>query len=84
MNKRVRTAKLLLVAGLCLGLSACIGTAVGVVVDTAIEVAKVPFKVGGAVIDVVSGDDDKDEKEKNPKDREEQRLAPGQKQGDGH
>jgi hypothetical protein len=27
-------------------------------VDVAIEVAKVPFKVGGAVIDVIGGDDD--------------------------
>lgn len=42
---------------LSLGLSACVGTVVGAVVDTTIEVAKVPFKVGGAVIDVVTGDD---------------------------
>ena len=34
-------------------LSGCVSTVVGAVVDTAIEVAKVPFKVGGAVIDVV-------------------------------
>ncbi len=46
---------------LCLVLSGCIGTAVGVVVDTAIEVAKIPFKVGSAVVDVVSGDDDEDD-----------------------
>lgn len=31
-------------------------TAVGVVAGTAIGVAKVPFQVGGAVVDVVSGD----------------------------
>jgi uncharacterized membrane protein YtjA (UPF0391 family) len=30
-------------------------TAVGVVAGTAIGVAKVPFQVGGAVVDVVSG-----------------------------
>lgn len=46
---------------LCLALSGCIGTAVGVVVDTTIEVAKIPFKVGAAVVDVVSGDDDEDD-----------------------
>ena len=34
------------------------GTAVGVATGTAIEVAKVPFKVGGAAVDVVAGDDD--------------------------
>lgn len=33
------------------------GTAVGVATGTAIEVAKVPFKVGGAAVDVVAGDD---------------------------
>jgi hypothetical protein len=37
-----------------------VGTAVGVVTDVAVEVAKVPFKVGGAAIDVVTGDDDEE------------------------
>lgn len=32
------------------------GAAVGTVAGTAIGVAKVPFQVGGAVVDVVSGD----------------------------
>jgi hypothetical protein len=41
---------------ICGSLSACIGTVVGVVVDTAIEVVKVPFKVGRAVIDVATPD----------------------------
>ena len=41
-------------------LSGCIGTIIGTTVDAAIEVAKVPFKVGGAVVDVVTGDDDND------------------------
>ena len=41
---------------ICGSLSACIGTVVGVVVDTAIEVVKVPFKVGRAVIDVAIPD----------------------------
>lgn len=48
------------------GLSACVlGTVVGVVADTAIEVAKVPFKVGGAVIDAVSDDEDEEIEEDN-------------------
>ena len=43
--------------------SGCVGTVIGAASDAVIEVAKVPFKVGGAVVDVVSGDEDeKDEK----------------------
>lgn len=34
--------------------SACVSTVVGGAVDVAIEVAKVPFKIGGAVVDVVT------------------------------
>lgn len=41
-------------------LSGCVGMVVETVTDTAIAVAKVPFKVGAAVIDVASGDDDGD------------------------
>ena len=33
--------------------SACVGTIVGEAVDVTIEVAKIPFKVAGAVLDVV-------------------------------
>lgn len=44
--------------------SGCVGTIIGATADAAIEVAKVPFKVGGAVIDVATGDDDDDD-EKN-------------------
>ena len=36
----------------------CVGTIIGTAADVAIETAKVPFKVGGAVIDVVTDDDD--------------------------
>ena len=41
-------------------LSGCVGVVVGAVVDTTIEVAKVPFKVAGAAVDVIvpDGDDD--------------------------
>jgi len=44
--------------GLCLLLNSCLGTLVGVAVDTTIEVAKVPFKVAGAAIDLALPDDD--------------------------
>ena len=37
--------------------SACVGRIVGEAVDVTIEVVKVPFKVAGAVVDVVTKDD---------------------------
>lgn len=56
--------KLCLLLILCAGSSGCIGTAIGQTTSAAIEVAKVPFKVGGAVIDVATGDDDDEKKDK--------------------
>lgn len=38
-------------------LSACAGTVIDTATDAAIAVAKTPFKVGAAVVDVVSDDD---------------------------
>jgi len=38
--------------------TACVSTVVGEAVDLTIEVVKVPFKVAGAAVDVVTGDDD--------------------------
>ena len=38
-----------------------VGTAVGVVTTVAIETAKVPFKVTGAVIDVATEDDEEED-----------------------
>ena len=42
-------------------LSGCVGTAIETATDTAIAVAKVPFKVGAAAADVVSGDDEEED-----------------------
>ena len=53
--------RVLITAVLMLNLSACLGTVVGAAVDVSLEVAKVPFKVAGAAIDVVTDDEDKDE-----------------------
>ena len=52
-------------------LSACVGRVVGAVVDTTIEVAKIPFKVGGAVIDVATPDKKKQSK-RNDDDEDEE------------
>ena len=54
----MRCALLVLVA---LPLSACLGTVVGTAVDVTIEAAKVPFKVGAAVVDVATSDDEDDD-----------------------
>ena len=50
-------AVLILSAWICVG---CVGTVVGAATDVAIEAAKVPFKVGGAIKDGVSKDDDEE------------------------
>ena len=49
-----------MVVALCLLLFSCVGAVVGAVVDTTIEVAKVPFKVAGAAVDLTVPDDDDD------------------------
>ena len=45
---------------ICLSLSACAGAVVGAAVDTTIEVAKVPFKVAAAAIDLLIPDADRE------------------------
>ncbi|MBU0657008.1 MAG: hypothetical protein KJ914_17935 [Gammaproteobacteria bacterium] len=41
---------------LLLTLQGCAGQLIATTADVAIETVKVPFKVGGAVVDVVTGD----------------------------
>jgi hypothetical protein len=59
--------KIILLPVLLFALSGCLATAVSTAVDVGIEVVKVPFKVGGAIYDGVTGDDeetsDKDQKD---------------------
>jgi hypothetical protein len=50
---------------LMFSLTACLGTVVGAAVDVTLEVAKVPFKVAAAVIDVATDDTDKNNEEKD-------------------
>ena len=54
--------KIPLIVAICLMIQGCIGTIVGTTADVAIEVAKIPFKVAGAVVDVASGDGSKKKK----------------------
>ncbi len=58
MNKKNQILSILLLFFLLQG---CAGTVVGTAVDVTIEVVKIPFKVGGAIIDGVTGDDDDDD-----------------------
>ncbi|MBC52601.1 MAG: hypothetical protein CMQ34_02075 [Gammaproteobacteria bacterium] len=54
--------RLLTAAAMIILLTGCLGTVVGTAVDVTLEVAKVPFKVAGAAVDVATGDDeDKDD-----------------------
>ena len=55
-----RRFRSLMLVALCLLLFSCVGAVVGAVVDTTIEVAKVPFKVAGAAVDLAVPDDDDD------------------------
>ena len=53
--------RILFIIALALSLQGCVGLVIGAATDATIAVAKVPFKVGGAVLDVVTGDDEDDE-----------------------
>lgn len=57
-SNSVRKARLLPVLAIFLLVNSCIGSIVGVAVDTTIEVVKVPFKVAGAAIDLAIPDGD--------------------------
>ncbi len=63
MNRKfcARSSRTLLVLVATLLLTSCVGAVVGAVVDTTIEVAKVPFKIAGAAVDLVIPDKNKDE-----------------------
>lgn len=60
LTVQFRKLRSIMVAALCVLLFSCVGAVVGAAVDTTIEVAKVPFKVVGAAVDlaVPDGDDD--------------------------
>ena len=53
--------KLFCVISIILSLQSCVGIIVGTAVDTTIEVAKVPFKVVGAAVNLDDDDDDDDD-----------------------
>ena len=61
-SPKVRTIACFLVLLMLQGCaSTVVGTAVGTVTTLAVETAKVPFKVAGAAIDVVTDDEDEED-----------------------
>jgi hypothetical protein len=38
-------------------MSGCVSTIIGATTDAAIEVVKIPFKIGGAAVDMMRGED---------------------------
>lgn len=58
MKKFLNLALLLL---LSLYLQGCVGLLIETTTDATLAAAKVPFKVGGAVVDVVSGDEEEED-----------------------
>lgn len=44
-------------------LTGCLGTVAGTAVDVTLEVAKVPFKVVGAAVDVATPEEDEDDED---------------------
>ena len=58
-NRAFRNVFVLALFGVLL--QGCLGTVVGTAVDVTLEVAKVPFKVAGAVVDVATPEDDEDD-----------------------
>ena len=67
-SKLSKTIFMLLFIG---SLSGCVSTIVDAAFDTTIAVAKVPFKVAGAAVDVVAGDGKKGKDDESEKSGEE-------------
>ena len=57
----MRTIALLLAVTILQGCTTLVGATVGTATTVAVEVAKVPFKVAGAAIDVATDDEDEDD-----------------------
>lgn len=53
--------RILMIAAISATGTGCVGAVVGAATDVVIETAKVPFKVGGAAIDVATPDKKKKE-----------------------
>lgn len=57
----IKVARLLMLSCVLL-LPSCVGLVVGSTVDATVAVAKIPFRVAGAAVDVIIPDEEKDRK----------------------
>ena len=55
---KMRFCCAIVVISVTVGTSGCVGSIIAAATDATLAVAEAPFKVGGAIIDVVDGDDD--------------------------
>ncbi len=62
MKLNIRIPALLLLWFSLIVMPGCAGTIIETATDAAVAVAKIPFKVGAAVVDVVTDDDEPEEK----------------------
>ena len=60
MNLKRTVLRTFILIALAIGMHSCVGTIVGAGVSTVVEVAKVPFNVVGAAVDLAVPDDDDD------------------------
>ena len=69
-RKSIQFINVLLQLFMAMFLCGCVGTVIETATDAAIAVAKVPFKVGAAVVDVVTDDDDDEDEDEDDDDDE--------------
>ena len=55
---KIRFCCAIVLISMTVGTSGCVGSIIEAATDATLAVAKAPFKVGGAIVDVVDGDDD--------------------------
>ena len=67
-NCEVIMKRVVLLSMILVALNGCLATAVSTAVDVGVEVVKVPFKVGGAIYDGVTGDEEDSDNESGAKD----------------
>lgn len=56
----MRSIKILVLAGVCVTLSGCVGTIIDATTDAAVAVVKIPFRIGHAAVDAAMGRDEAD------------------------
>jgi len=66
----MRSIKILVLAGVCMTMSGCVGTIIDATTDAAVAVVKIPFRIGHAAVDAAMGHDEEDHEHDGDHDRE--------------